>query len=619
MAGTYVQHIPVEAGFETLEEARINGPAVLSEIMGKDYAADPALDDYPAGTTWVYHSAGLYTSATAAYRMNTNILVYTDKTFADTDEAYAYVEELGLIPIIDQACGSVVLVTPIDKEAGFGAADAEAYFKLQAVQCNLGGGIRGETGSVSFADNLYYGGLTYRYLIGIDGGAAFLCDYIASNLDDIGRVGGMLLINASMDEATEVAGLVPVYLVNSDEVVFEKFQAVNGAYAEEITDGKTVYFNQEYPVRRVAVASSNGLALSDYVTDAYYSFLVKALRCPVVKSGLIVPLTDFASYAFNQSPYALEERNAIIDGVTADGIVVIEYQDDELLADIEAQPGEYMRVWYECLPQEVLDGTAGEHSIPVIICNHGGGDDPVQCADELGILTLAGKERIAVIAPREASDTPGVGLFSPNAYNILGRAIPKLMEAVLEKYPALDPSRIYTTGYSMGGAAALELAETSPYMIAAAVPMAAGTMQGLHVCTEEEIAAFANVDVPLLFTTSSYDGASAFNSEEGILGGNYQEAINLFMGFNEMGAIDYDFEAYPIVGFKADKIVRFMLNDEYENTTWMLNNEDGVPMLGVSFTADLAHALHPSYGELAWNFMKHYSRNPEDGTLIYIP
>jgi hypothetical protein len=64
-----------EASFETIEEARINGPALLAKLTGRTYAPDPPLDAYPVGTTFVYRSAKMFTSMSAASRMNTNILV----------------------------------------------------------------------------------------------------------------------------------------------------------------------------------------------------------------------------------------------------------------------------------------------------------------------------------------------------------------------------------------------------------------------------------------------------------------------------------------------------------------------------------------------------------------
>lgn len=616
----YQQHFSNEASFETLEEAHANGPAQLSGLTGRTYIPDPALDKYPAGTTYVYRSAKMFTSLTAAYRMNTNIMVYSDKDFASKDDAFAYLKSLGLIDIIDKAYGSVVLVTPIDKANGFGSADQYAYLQLQSAMCNLGGSVRNADGTVSYyADNTYFGGLTYRYLIGIDGGANFICNYVANTLDYIGRIAGMLLVNPSMNQNLDAAAIVPVYLVNSDDTAFAKYQAVNEAYASEETLEKIVYFNQQFPLRKVVVSKDAGKELFNYVNDAYYSMFVKTMRVPVVKAGLYVAANEFSKYNWNQAPYTLTARNAILGDATADGIYVIEHQEDRFASIVSEKDGEYLNRWYEFLPKEVLDNTAAEHSIPLILCNHGGGDDPVQAADELGLITLAGRERIALVAPRYASDIPTNTIMDGSPFDVNGQSLPALVKYMLETYPALDPARVYATGYSMGGAATVQAIECAPQLYAAAVPMAAGTPWGIYTPTEEEAAVFRTYDVPMMFTTSQYDLPGAFDQTTNTLGKGYQEVISRFSEFNEMGAISFDFAAYPLVGFRADKTVKTLLNDEYTNITWYKNNQQGVPMIAVSYTELLPHGLHPEYGTLAWDFMKHYSRNTATGELVYKP
>jgi hypothetical protein len=42
-------------------------------------------------------------------------------------------------------------------------------------------------------------------------------------------------------------------------------------------------------------------------------------------------------------------------------------------------------------------------------------------------------------------------------------------------------------------------------------------------------------------------------------------------------------------------------------------------MISVSYKELLPHGLHPECGTLAWNFMKHYSRNLANGELVYKP
>ncbi len=613
----YQQHFAHEASFETLEEAHRNGPARLAELTGRMYVADPALDTYPAGTTYVYRSARTYTCLSAACRMNTNILVYTDKELTGKEKALAYLKALGLTDIIDEAYGSVVLVTPIDKAKGFGAADQYAYLQLQSAMCNLGFSVQNrERGAQYYADNAYFGGLTNRYLIGVDGGARFLCDHVANTLDYIGRIAGMLLINPSMNEAMDVAATVPVYLVSGADSVFARFQAVNGAYAYEKTGNKTVFFNQQFPLRKVVVSRDGSDSLIQHVRDAYYSLFIRTMRVPVVKAGLFVAANEFSRYNYNQAPYALCARNAVLNGVTPDGIHVVEHQEDRF-SGIRAKNGEYLKTWYEFLPREVLDGSAAKQSIPLILCNHGGGDDPVQAADETGWIALAGSERIALVAPRYASDTPGSSIFDGSPFDVNGRSLPALVEYMLDAYPALDPARVYATGYSMGGAATVEVVERAPRLFAAAVPMAAGTPWGIYAPTEEEAAAFAGYDVPVMFTTSEFDLPGAIDQQGHILGEGYRECIKRFASFNEIDAFDFDFKSHPVVGFGADTIEHRILNDEYENTTWYLNNERGTPMVAVNYTKLLPHGLYPEYGILAWNFMKHYSRDLDDGKVIY--
>ena len=49
----YSMYLDNEATFESLEDARANESALLSSLTGREYVPDPALDDYPEGTTWI--------------------------------------------------------------------------------------------------------------------------------------------------------------------------------------------------------------------------------------------------------------------------------------------------------------------------------------------------------------------------------------------------------------------------------------------------------------------------------------------------------------------------------------------------------------------------------------
>jgi pimeloyl-ACP methyl ester carboxylesterase len=203
-----------------------------------------------------------------------------------------------------------------------------------------------------------------------------------------------------------------------------------------------------------------------------------------------------------------------------------------------------------------------------------------------------------------------------NVANILSDCLPKLVKYMLKTYPALDPSRVYVTGYSMGGAATLRAINGDPSVFAAAVPMAAAPYTG----TAEQVVQFKKNRLPVMFTTSSFDLGGAFDQVNGTIATGYQTQLNLFLGYNGMKTIEtYDFKAYPVNGFKADSLLRVKLNGEYDNYRWYLNDADGVPMIALAYTMNLAHALYPEYGKIMWEFCKHYSRDQKTGAIQYHP
>ena len=142
---------------------------------------------------------------------------------------------------------------------------------------------------------------------------------------------------------------------------------------------------------------------------------------------------------------------------------------------------------------------------------------------------------------------------------------------------------------------------------------------------EDRLAQFETVDIPILFTCSENDMAmlNVFDPANTRLGSAYYAMVERFMDYNEMdyaakvGELDYD--KYPIAGWRADSLSVRKLNGEYMNYTWLFNNDDGVPMVGVSVTESMQHALYPPYADLFWNFVKHYSRDPETKAVLYNP
>ncbi len=616
-----------EATFETYAEVRENGPANMKALNPNgNYIAHPAMNGMNGDTTYVYRSANYY-GRTAAVRINTNIVVYTGEKFETKDDAFAYLKDLGLIDIVDEAIGSIVLVTSSGTSGGssgpttaFGSADQKNYYGLQTALFAQGASVTTAEGRFTALDGVYYGGFSYSYVIGLDDGATFLNNYVATVEDFTSRIAGMLLVGGSMDRMKKVSTYVPVYLSNADAAVVEKYKEANGVDSI-ITDGdKVTYYNSVLPLRRVSVMDDDSRDLKDIIADAYYNLMIKAQRAQVLPTGQLGIGGAYQGYSNDDAPYSLTKRNAMFNGKTADGILMFTVVSDEL-SYIANDDGEYVDTWYVYLPEEVVNGTATEHSIPLVMTYHGGGDDPRQFVEGNGFLELAGRKRFAMVAPFHQNMGFGTSLNDATGSKLCD-ALPALIRLILEQYPALDPARVYATGYSMGSGATIRTVYGDSSLLAAAVPMALGDVKTTE---EDRLTQFETIDIPILFTCSENDMAmlNVFDPANTKLGTAYYAMVERFMGYNEMdyaakvGELDYD--KYPIAGWRADSLSVKKLNGEYTNYTWLFNNDDGVPMVGVSVTEAMQHALYPPYADLFWDFVKHYSRDPETKAVIYNP
>ena len=626
-----------ESTFETFEEVCENAAANLTAIVGGNWGINDPLLEYPMGTTWIYRSANRWSSSTAGYRKNTVISVYTAQKFETKEDALAFLTDLGLVDIIEEAKGSIILVNPIGEN--FDKADARAYYLMQAATCDLGGSAtnaatEGASAPTAFA-GAYFGGTTYRYAIGIDEGATFLNNFIASQFDDVTRLAGMILIGGKLDRIHDVAGIVPVYMVNPTATALAKYQAANQTDRHGYKGDVDYYYTQN-GLQKILVKYTDEVDLKAEINYGYYNLLIKYLRVPVVLAGLYTYSQDYTNGNWNEAPYSLGERDAwfLTDSEptsvfkTADGLVITEFIDDDSPFRYEPEEGEtnsygsaasaaIMTTWYEVLPEEVLNGTAPEKSVPVWLQLHGGGDDPLQYLDEMGFMTLAGKERFAMFAP----------CHSPvwtNAADVM----PIFVEYFLEKFPALDPSRVYVTGYSMGGGCTLNTINGNAKYFAAATPNAAAIFGDTTLDSVER----DDYDLPIMFTTATYDfcGFGGVSGSAGQLNPAdpydpehlneaYKDIINEYLDLNGMAQIDYDFETYPISGFRGDEYWEKFLNNEYMNRTWFLYNEAGVPMVGLNVTDYLPHGLYQEFAGICWEYAKHFSRDQETYEVIFNP
>ena len=615
-----------EATFETMTEVQENEAAAMQPYFatyvgkvlspGRDgtYVPHPVMADYPGDSTYVYRSADMY-GINAAVRVNTNFVVYVDEFFETKDDAFAYLKDLGLVDLVDTARGSIVLVTPSvpygqdssgNRTGGFSAEDQKNYYKLQTAMFSLDTNEVRDGVTVTYVDSVYYGGYSYLYVIGINGGATFLNNYICSNLDFISRMAGLLLINGEMDRIREPGAFVPVYLVNASPAIVAKYEKVNGTDALTIEGGRRVAYNQAFPLRQVITKNAEEPDFKAIIEDAYYYMFTKAQRGHELMQGMYSVATPYQGYTADNAPYSLSPRNAIFGDRTLDGIVLKEVK-SEIFSDVKTDAGEYLQTWFEFLPEEVLDGTAPDGTIPLLLALHGGGDDPRQYVTGQGWLDVAGRERLAICAPEKQE----LHTNASNGEDYLSQVLPELVKYMLETYPALDASRVYVNGLSMGALGTLRAAFGAPELFAAAYPQS-----GSGSISEEDAAKFDNVDLPFCMSTTEYNMNKSETVPANVI--SFISQIAVLNGMDPLPT-EMDYSVDPVLGFQADYYNRCTVNGDYVAHTWYMNNDDGIPMVGIVFVESIVHCLYPQYANMVWDFFKHYSRNQETGEIVYNP
>lgn len=258
-----------QATFETLEEARVSGPAEVKAYWGNadfNFISHPALDFYPKETTYIYRSAERY-GGRAAARMNTVLIVFAEEHFETKDLAKSYLKDAGIIDIIDESIGSIILITPIGEK--FALADASAYYYLQTAMLSHNSATIIDGVRYMHAEPAYFGGYGYLYAIGVDGGATFFNNYIATIFDYVSRLSSVLLINGKIDEIRKIPSCIPAYLVNTDESVVSRYKAANMVDATQGKGDVVIYYNQAYPLRQVYTVNTENIDLASIIKTAY--------------------------------------------------------------------------------------------------------------------------------------------------------------------------------------------------------------------------------------------------------------------------------------------------------------------------------------------------------------
>jgi dienelactone hydrolase len=252
---------------------------------------------------------------------------------------------------------------------------------------------------------------------------------------------------------------------------------------------------------------------------------------------------------------------------------------------------------YMYLPLSCTD--SGYRTYPLVIMMNGTAQDPVHDAEGTGWVSLAGREDILLLVP-EYDDYATYG----NVETLIS-----VLDYIEETYP-VDRTRVYSTGFSNGGAMSVALAAVYPERFAAV--SAYGWMVDMKY--EDSLAEQYDMPFQVLQGTREYTGTDAASNPTVML--DEQEAIRSLFLFNEMIAEEDqpDYQKTPYWGYEPSSSAKTERNGT--SITISSYKKEGYqnPFAQLVLIDGEIHRVHSYDAELAWAFMRKFQRN-EDGSI----
>jgi len=234
-----------------------------------------------------------------------------------------------------------------------------------------------------------------------------------------------------------------------------------------------------------------------------------------------------------------------------------------------------------------------EGSIPLVMIYHGGGN-----TGEFHSLTsdwpLVGKEEgfMVVSVDRHMSNTTEENI--------------ELLDMLFEEYPAIDQSRVYASGFSMGAVQSWDLAARFPEYFAGIAPNGAG----MFLDDQLEVLPYK---IPIYYVGGAISPLAELPSKP-----DHNVVDDALAFFLEMNGIDdnYQYDA------NADVTWGIAPTDTYSTQDELFGRDIDVSYYmsddGEIYTAlaavDKSHLAYGSDAWLAWDFISQFSRN-SDGTI----
>lgn len=499
-------------------------------------------------------------------------LIYPDQP-CDEQQSMSLVKELGIDKQLDEFSVAVGVVNPLGK-AYDPVKDFEAYRDL--------------IDSLRVISNLK--------VIGIGQGATFVNQVVANHA---GEVAGIVNIGGKAGKVSKEAAPVPAFVAGKQAAKIAKaYIQLNQAALQPAASGLRIYTNPAEPLLRVVVSEKDNQSLSDIFADAWQTLLSKNYRYNNFKH------THYEGARFGQYGPAELEPYVMWDELKVTRNIV--EQDDRL------SRSKYL--WYEYLPEGVLN--AERQSVPLVLLLHGFGNDPRTQAETSGWIEVAAREHFFVAELEWQGRAEYSAMGHDGIENVVG--------LLLQKYPQIDPERIYTEGLSAGAMTSSALGIRKSHLFAAVGAMSGGLFAGSGMfggdgLLSEAIQKRGFVETAYIGVFGTDDTTIQYPTATNWKGNSVINAWKIYETMNGMDVLeDYDFAKEQTFG-------RVLRDRETIQTNKGISMEMGqlykgdVPLMKLVAVNHYGHWNFKPAAQVMWDFFKHYSRDVKSKKLVYHP
>ena len=334
-------------------------------------------------------------------------IVYADRQRTQED-AQKLVQDLGMAEHLKQYKARVFVVGPANGDSYDPVADFAAFQNL----------LRTRRSS-----NLK--------IIGVGSGATFVNNVLAEHAF---AVAGILTYGGDVDPGRASSMPVPAYVHAAKAAAGRLYIEANGATARQESAAYTTYTNPGpgKVLQRVVVSklSDSKESPAQAFANAWSSVFSKNYR-------LYMRLAESYSQGFDPNNYT--EPWELEPYVMYDELGM-SYQ-----AITEELPGFGLSLRYEYVPKKAL--AAAPKSVPLVIMLHGNTNDPRVQGESAGWPEIAAKNNIIL----SSIEWQGRKSQEGTAFAAIGEGgTMAILDRLLEKYPQIDPGRVYFTGLSAG-------------------------------------------------------------------------------------------------------------------------------------------------------------------------